>query len=270
MTLHCLPLGPSPGSRIHLLAFTAGLLIAASQTVLAIDDRADMEPNEGLKSDQTVAWKFTASVYHESAGRSAFDINLRGNRENDVFWIGQYERGSEFRQMRLGYEHQFALPFGKLIASTQYASHGFWGASGTLELGSGRHSPYFGLVGLGRTNTRPYYNLNFDPNDSTLFGLGMRRDSGSQVTLYQVKDDRLRTGQRVTHLVYRGANLEGSRWTLDLFRREGRSDPDAERFAATGVTLTYDWEPWFVRISRDPKVNYTASDMTRVSIGMRF
>jgi hypothetical protein len=257
------------GTRICALACMAGLLILASQPVLAIDDRADMEPNERLKADQSVVWKFTTSYYHQSAGRSAFDINLRGNRENDVFWIGEYERGKEFRQMRFGYEHQFSLPVGKFIASAQYASHGFWGASGTIEL-SGKDVPYFGLLGLGRTNTRPYYNLNFDPNDSTLIGAGWRPDAATQASLYQVKDDRLRTGQRVTHFVYRSKLDERSRLTLDLFRREGRSDPDAERVAATGLTLTYDREPWFARISWDPKVNYTASDMTRVSIGLRF
>jgi hypothetical protein len=135
---------------------------------------------------------------------------------------------------------------------------------------SGKGVPYFGLLGLGRTNTRPYYNLNFDPNDSTLIGGGWRSQDSTQVMLYQVKDDRLRTGQRVTHFVYRGKLDERSRLTLDLFRREGRSDPDADLVAATGLSLTYDREPWFVRIAWDPKVNYTASNMTRMAIGIRF
>lgn len=256
-------------SNIMAVSLVVGMLVLASSRSHAIEDRADVEPNQPLPAGQTVVWKLTPSVYHESAGRSAFDINLRGNRENDVFWIGEYERGREFRQMRFGYEHQFSLPTGKFIASAQYASHGFWGASGTFEL-SGKGVPYFGLLGLGRTNTRPYYNLNFDPNDSTLIGAGWRSQDSTQFTLYQVKDDRLRTGQRVTHFVYRGKLDERSRLTLDLFRREGRSDPDAELMAATGLSLTYDREPWFVRIAWDPKVNYTASNMTRMAVGIRF
>ena len=54
--------------------------------------------------------------------------------------------------------------------------------------------------------------------------------------------------------------------------RAGRADADPEtpRFRATGLTVTYDQEPWFVRVSLDPKVNYTDSNMTRVAIGQRF
>ena len=92
------------------------------------------------------------------------------------------------------------------------------------------------------------------------------------LTLFQVRDDRLGTGQRVTHLVLRQQTGERSRWTIDLFERAGRADADPEtpRFRATGLTVTYDQEPWFVRVSLDPKVNYTDSNMTRVAIGQRF
>jgi hypothetical protein len=104
-------------------------------------------------------------------------------------------------------------------------SRGFLGASATLELSNGKEAPYFGLLGFGRTNLKPYYNLNFDPNDSTLLGAGWRPDCTNLVTVYQVHDDRLRTGQRVTHLVLRRQTGEQSRLTVDLFRRAGRSDP---------------------------------------------
>ena len=90
------------------------------------------------------------------------------------------------------------------------------------------------------------------------------------MTLYQVRDDRLGTGQRVTHLVWRGKAGDKSRITVDLFRREGRSDADSEFFRATGLALTWDREPWFIRLARDPKANFTASDMTRLAIGVRF
>jgi len=163
----------------------------------AIQDRADIEPNDPVSVEHAIAWKLTPNLYHETAGRSAADINLRGNRENDVFWIGQYQRGTEFQQMRVGYERQYPLPFGRVIASGQYASRGFVGASATLELSNGKEAPYFGLLGFGRTSLKPYYNLNFDPNDSTLLGAGWRPDHTNLVSLYQVHDDRLRTEQRV-------------------------------------------------------------------------
>jgi len=255
--------------RSVIVAWSLAFLSTAA---LAIEDRADIEPNEAVGPDRHIAWKLTPSVYHETAAHSAIDLNLRGNRENDTFWIGQYRRGAEFQQTRLGYERQFAVPMGRVIASAQYATQGFWGGSITLEASAAAMGPYMGLLGFGRTNLRPYYNLNFDPNDSVLIGAGWRPDEGTALTLFQVRDDRLGTGQRVTHLVLRQKTGARSRWTVDLFQRSGRSDadPESESFKAMGIALTYDREPWFIRLAWDPKVNYTNSDMTRLAIGVRF
>lgn len=263
-------------SALALFAFrsvvAACSLAFLSAAALAIEDRADIEPNEPAGPNRGIAWKLTPSVYRETASRSAVDLNLRGNRENDTFWIGQYRRGAEFQQTRAGYERQFAVPMGRVIASGQYASQGFWGGSVTLEASAAAMGPYVGLLGLGRTNRKPYYNLNFDPNDSVLIGAGWRPDEGTSLTLFQVRDDRLGTGQRVTHFVLRQKTGARSRWTVDAFNRSGRSDadPDSESFKANGIALTYDREPWFVRFAWDPKINYTNSDMTRLALGVRF
>ena len=250
--------------------FAAALLASVSAVAPAIEDRADIEPNQLVPPDRGIAWKLTPSLYRETAGRSAFDLNLRGNRDNDTFWIAQYQRGAEFQQVRAGYERQFGVPFGRVVASGQYASQGFWGGSVTLEASAAAMSSYVGLLGWGRTNLKPYYNLNFDPNDSVLIGAGWRPDGDTAVTVFQVRDDRLGTGQRVTHFVLRQKTGARSRLTVDLFNRSGRSGPDAELFRATGIAITYDREPWFARFAWDPKVNYTDSDMTRVAIGVRF
>jgi hypothetical protein len=263
-------------------------LVLMSAPVHAIGDRADIEKNDPVSAQQPVAWKLTAGAYSESAARPALDINLRGNREVDTFWLGHYQRGSEFQQTRAGYERQWAMPLGRVIASAQGATRGFAGGSVTLEFnrasarseqgeGTGQDSTLFVLLGLGRTNLRPYYNLNFDPNDSTLIGIGGRWHSGSEATLYQIHDNRLGTGQRVTHAVWRRRLGEGLRITLDLFQRDGRSDRDAERYRGTGISMTLDvanaqpWsQPWFVRLVHDPKANFTDIDMTRVALGLRF
>ena len=254
---------------LALLCMVVGMMLSGVSS--AMEDRANVEPNDPVTAERRIAWKLTPSVYHETAGRSAVDLNLRGNFVDDVFWIGQYQRGSEFQQLRGGYEHQFSLPFGKLIASAQAASRGFLGSSATLELGDASVTQYFALVGFGRTNLKPYYNLNFDPNDSKLVGGGWRSaDQANTATLYRIYDDRLGTGQKVTHLVLRGKIGERSRLTLDLFRRDGRSAPDAEYFAATGMSVTFDSDSWFIRLAIDPRASFTASDMTRLAVGMRF
>ena len=195
---------------LALLCMVVGMMLSGVSS--AIEDRANIEPNDPVTAERRIAWKLTPSVYHETAGRSAVDLNLRGNFVDDVFWIGQYQRGSEFQQLRGGYEHQFSLPFGKLIASAQAASRGFLGSSATLELGDASVTQYFALVGFGRTNLKPYYNLNFDPDDSKLGGGGWRSaDQANAATLYRIYDDRLGTGQKVTHLVLRGKTGERSR-----------------------------------------------------------
>ena len=256
--------------RIAFAGFMGAVGLCFAPLAFGIEDRADLDPSVPAPHGG-IAWKLTPSTHHESAGHSAYDINLRGNRDQDTFWVAHYKRGGEFEQSRAGYEHQFGLPIGRVIASAQYASHGFVGGSATLEAGS-PGSAFTGLLGLGRTNTRPYYNLNFDPNDSVLIGAGWKLDTGVALTLYQVRDDRLDTGQRVTHFVLRTPTTPAGRWTVDLFHRAGRADstPDAETFNATGLALTYDHEPWFIKVARDPKVNFTPSDMTRVAIGVRF
>ena len=252
-----------------LLCALAGMMFSGAGN--AIEDRANVEPNDPVTAERRIAWKLTPSTYHETAGRSAFDLNLRGNLVDDTFWIGEYQRGSEFQQLRGGYEHQFSLPFGKLIASAQAASRGFLGGSATFEIGDVRVTPFYALIGFGRTNLKPYYNLNFDPNDSTLIGGGWRSaDQANTATLYRIHDDRLGTRQTVTHLVLRSKTGERSRLTVDLFRREGRSTPDAEYFVATGVSVTYDKDSWFIRLAIDPRASFTASDMTRLAVGMRF
>ncbi len=258
------------------IAISPALLAFVCASALAVEDRADIEPNKPAASDGGIAWKLTPGVYRETAGRSAIDLNLRGNRDNDTFWIGHYRRGAEFEQTRAGYERQFSAPIGRVIVSGQVASHGFVGGSVTLEASAAAMNPsmaaFVGMVGWGRTNLRPYYNLNFDPNDSVLIGAGWRPNEGTTLTMFQVFDDRLGTGQRVTHFVLRLKTGERSRWTFDVFNRVGRNDsaPESEILHATGITLTYDLEPRFVRIAWDPKVNYTNSDMTRLAIGVRF
>ena len=255
-----------PGALFGALVLIA---LACPLDALAIEDRADTEPNAPVPEGRHVAWKLTASRHLETGEPGAHDINLRANDDDEVWWVGHYRRGAAFEQARVGYERQFRLPLGRLIASGQIASGGFLGGSVTWEISRSPDDPAFGLLGLGRTNTRSYVNLNFDPNDSTLIGAGWRIDPQTAVTLYQVRDDRLDTAQRVTHLTFR-RQRSGASLTVDAFRRSGRADPESEIIRATGLSLTVELPFGFVRLVRDPKANFSRSDMTRLSIGTRF
>jgi len=218
----------------------------------------------GLPAAET-SFKFTPTYYRTTNEPAAYDLNLRANREVQTGWIGFYRRGDEFQQLRLGYEHALELPAVRLVPSVQYASRGFLGASANAEIGE-RH---FALVGLSRTNLKDYFNLNFDPNDSVLLGAGTRALAHSVLTVYQIKDDRLGTGQHVTHFVLRTSPDEHTRWTIDVFAKAGRS-ADGEWVRGTGATLTYDFGRYFARIAHDPHVNFTLERMLRMALGWRF
>ena len=234
---------------------TLAVLLAIAHPCLAA------EPPEGI------TLKLTPTYYHSTVENPAWDINLRGSLDAHNAWIGHYRQHQDFRQTRLGYDYTWDAPFGKLIPSVQYATHGFLGGSLNAEIGE----RYYALLGFGRTNLKPYYNLNFDPNDAITFGIGTRAVPRTALSLYQIRDDRLHTGQRITHLVARYKPSDKARWTLDVFHKSGRTDadPSSEVLRGTGAAVTYDFGPYFVRVANDPYVNFTNNHMVRVAAGMR-
>jgi hypothetical protein len=228
---------------------------------------AQREAEQSAEDARAIAYKLTPSIYFTTNQPTAFDINLRGNLGAHTAWIGFYRRSTEFEQLRIGYENNIELPFGRITPSIQYATRGFLGGSLNAEIGE----RWFGLVGIGRTNLKDYFNLNFDPNDAIMLGLGTRALPKTTLSAYQIRDDRLGTGQRVFHLVARIKPDDRTRWTFDLFYKEGRATPDDEsKVRAAGASVTYDFSRYFVRVALDPNVNFTPEDMLRVSVGLRF
>lgn len=213
-------------------------------------------------------FKLTPTYYFTTNEPGAGDVNLRGQLGPHTAWVGYYQQTNVFRQARAGYEYAHDLPFGRVVLGVQAASQGFLGGAIGAEVGKGA---VFGLLGWGRTNLKPYFNLNFDPNDAILFGGGWRASEDTQVVLYQVRDDRLDTGQRVTHLVLRTRRTPRTRWIVDVFHRSGlTSAEDGVQISSTGAAVAYDRDRWFARIAWDPNVNFTLNDMVRVAVGVRF
>jgi hypothetical protein len=251
----------------HAFAATA-IALAASAPAAEFGGETAGGHNESPASQNTVSWKLTPTVYRSSAETNAWDLNLRGSLGPSNAWVGFYQRPNEFQQLRVGYDQTIDLPVGKLIPSVQYATRGFLGGSLNAELGE----RYFALLGFGRTNLKPYYNLNFDPNDAVTLGAGTRALPSTTLSVFQVRDDRLHTAQRITHAVARVKPDDKTRWTLDVFYKHGRpdADPASEFVHGTGLTVTYDFEPYFVRVASDPYVNFTHNHMMRVTVGTRF
>lgn len=247
----------------HLLCAKACLLSliffqgVAAQAADASGQTGD-EPNK-------IEFKLTPSYYSSSDGNDAVDVNLRANRGRHTAWVGWYRDQDGYRQTRTGYENKLDFGLARMVLSAQLASGGFVGGSASAEIGDAT----FGILGFGRTNLRDYYNLNFDPNDAITLGIGSRAFSNTELSLFQVRDDRLSTQQRITHAVWRYRPSETRRLTVDLSYKSGLTG--ADHFVhGYGLSLTYDYGPYFGRIARDQHANFTESSLTRFSLGMRF
>lgn len=246
------------------LSWLAGLALLAVACNALADSRSEALASRAV--GDLPAYKLTTALYRNDDGYHAGDINLRGGVGPHVGWVGFFRSETGYEQSRAGYEHTLQLPYAKLVTSLQFASRGFAGISETAEVGG----DHYLLLGLSRTNLREYFNLTFDPNDSVLLGIGSHTlIPRTQAYLFSVRDNRLGTGQRVTHLVLRWQANDHARWSLDLARKTGQGDED-EQVSATGATLGYDFDRYFLRAAFDPKVNFTQRNMLRISAGIRF
>jgi hypothetical protein len=218
-----------------------------------------------LASSADVAFKFTPAYYFYGDGNRAIDLNLRATREDQVGWLGFYRDHLGFEQARIGFEQHEDFDYLRLVLSGQGATHGFLGASVNAEIGSKTYA----LVGLGRTNLQDYYNLNFDPNDAITLGLGTRAAENTELSVYRVQDNRLGTGQRVTHVLWRQHVSAKERLTVDFSHKSGRDSSGAPG-GGNGLTMTYDIEPWFARAGFDADVNFSGHSMVEAALGRRF
>jgi len=215
--------------------------------------------------DDKPANKLTLGEYHFADTGNATDINLRHSNDLGDFWLGYYHAAKrDEHQGRFGWDNTFELSAIRLTPSAQIASRGYTAWSVGIETGE----EWFAGAGFGRTNLKPNWNLNFDPNDSWSLSAGRRWNGGESMSLVWVRDDRENPDQRHLHAVYRKPLPNGQRLTVDVLHKEGLVDDVLIR--KWGATITYDWPRFFVRLAYDPKVNFTTEDMWRLGIGTRF
>jgi hypothetical protein len=209
-------------------------------------------------------FKFTLGWYHYSDHTDGVDANLRHTSDLGNVWVAYYRDADEsVSQWRTGWDRSFGEAI-RVSPSVQLASGGFVGGSVQAEVGA----PWFASAGFGRTNLRPYVNLNFDPNDSYQLAFGRRDESGQVVMVQMVRDNRENPDQRHFHLLYRQPLGGGNRLTIDVLHKVGTVE--GELIRRWGFTATYDWPRFFVRLARDPKTNFTPLDAWRLSFGTRF
>ena len=208
-------------------------------------------------------WKLTVGEYSYSTYLGT-DVNLRWRMQDTSAWAGIYSDRVFGTQARAGADTSIEIAkYIQVQPSLQFATMGFIGGSVSVVAGDTSYA----IIGIGRTNTRPYFNLNFDPNDAVTIGAGHRAESGAAYSLFVVADDRLHTGQRDWHLNARFP-FGTSHATLDLLRKSGLSD--AGPITGWGFSGNWDWPAWFLRLAYDPYQNFSAQNAWRLAAGVRF
>ncbi len=214
-------------------------------------------------ADDGPHWKLTAGryVYDEASGN---DLNLRWRNSTSSLWLGVYDDAQFGSQWRAGADTTFQPNrFVQVQPSLQAATGGFFGGSLNVQVGDA----WYVLAGLGRTNLRPYFNLNFDPNDAVTWGVGHRTSGGANLSVFVVADNRLGTGQQDWHANLR-LPVQDCRLTLDVQYKRGEGDVGYVR--AWGYSAAWDFPRWFLRVTRDPYQNFSAQDAWRFAGGVRF
>ncbi|MDD2545196.1 MAG: hypothetical protein PHI55_02810 [Burkholderiaceae bacterium] len=215
-------------------------------------------------ADAALAYKLTTGAYTFSDHSTGWDVNLRHSSDWGNLWGGYFRLASqETTQWRAGWDRSYGTAI-RMSPSIQFASGGFVGGSVQVETGD----PWFIGAGLGRTNLRPYLNLNFDPNDAYLLSAGHRRADNQLFMVQLVRDNRQNPDQRHLHFTWRQPLPEGDRLTLDALYKTGIVEN--ERIRRWGFSATYDGHMGFVRLAWDPKTNFTRLDALRFSVGSRF
>ena len=237
-----------PRVRLALFLVTA---------VLSAPARADDAPE--------APFKLSVGAYHGSQSGWALDTNLRYSSDRvGHAWIGWFRsNGLDVAQWRAGWDRSFGDSV-RVQPSLQVAEGGFVGGSVNVETGE----RWVLGAGLGRTNLKPYVNLNFDPNDAWSLLAAWRNDDGRSLTFNWVRDNRQNPDQRHAHLVWRQPLPTGQRLTLDLLVKRGKVED--QRITRAGLTATVDWPTWFVRLAYDPRTNFTPENSWRLTTGLRF
>jgi hypothetical protein len=167
-------------TRSKLLTLSA-LLVGLAETALAADPgvaEQALAPDTGFGGGRP--WKLTFGDYQYS-GYSGQDFNLRWQRSDTHAWLGAYTDSVFGTQGRAGVDTSVDLGGSvQLQPSLQVATRGFLGGSLSVQAGDS----WFALAGIGRTNLKPYFNLNFDPNDALTFGAGHHSAAGTSTCAF--------------------------------------------------------------------------------------
>lgn len=136
------------------------------------------------------------------------------------------------------------------------ASHGWLGSS-----------PSNAMVGLGHRPWQTHGDLLPRAGETFAYGIGHRTGTSGSASLMTTHEESFGLSQRTTHALWQSFPSPAMQLTVDLFHRRGDSE---QMSGGMGIAATLDYRGFFLQFARDPNFNFTSSDMTSVSLGMRF
>ncbi len=219
-------------------------------------------PSAVEKADD-LAWKATASAYlqrHETA----FDLNLRGQTGALVSWLGLYHDPHADTVGRLGVEYDWRRGPVLIVPTLQAATNGLRAGQLYSELGGTSYM----ILGVSRTNLRPFFNLSWDPNESLQLGLGHHLSRYDKLYAFTIFDVRLHTGQQDTHVLYRRRLSARLGLTVDGLFKSGHTD-SGRYVRALGLGLYLDGVRFLLKAYYDPFVNFSDHAMVRIALGAK-
>lgn len=132
-------------------------------------------------------------------------------------------------------------------------------------------STSYALVGLGRQPWQAHGDLLGDPlprpGETLAYGIGHRTGINSSASLLTTHEESFGLSHRTTHALWQSYPRPSMQLTVDLFHRRGDSELVS---GGLGIAATLDYRGFFLQFARDPNFNFTSSDMTSVSLGLRF
>ncbi len=223
------------------------------------DTRDPIERSDEFKS------KLTFSTYFTS-GERVYDLNVRRQFGPWTAWIAGFYDPHGTKLMRVGAQYDYKKGWLHLVPSVEVSTTRALSGSLSAELGSGKT---VALVGVARTNLRPFFDLFWDPGDSVQLGVAHRISNYDRIQGFTIFDVRLHTQQQNTHVLWRHKLNANNGITFDAVFKTGRGD-SGEFIRAMGIGVYYDRHHWFWKAYYDPHVNFSDHTMVRTGIGLKF
>jgi len=223
------------------------------------DTRDPVERSDEFKS------KLTFGIYF-TPGARVYDLNVRHQFGNLTAWIAGFYDPKSNKLIRIGAQYDYKRVWLHLVPTLEVSTTRAMSGALYSELGSGKT---IAIVGIARTNLRPFFDLFWDPGDSVQLGIGHKISNYDRIQGYTIFDVRLHTEQQNTHVLWRHKLNANNGITFDGVFKSGHGD-SGMFIRAVGVGVYYDREKWFWKLYYDPHVNFGDHTMVRTGIGLKF